>query len=320
MKSLKFVIIILISIILNGCSAADSSEPIKIGLLLPSTIDDQGWNSKGYQGLLNIHSKHGADVHYKEEINSIYEARSAVKAFSKQDVELIFGHGQIFADYFMELKDEYPDIHFVAFNGKVAGNNITSLHIEGHSMGFFAGMVASEMSESNVVGVLAAYPWQPEVEGFIEGATYQNKDIKVLVEFVMSWVDEEEAIGKYTKMANKQADVFYPAGDGFHVSLIEEIKREGLYAIGFVSDQSDLGQSTILTSTVQHVDALYLLVTEQYMNGDLLSGNHYFDFQDGVVSLGPFGQDVPEELQEEINLAIDEYIESGNLPNVNEDY
>ncbi len=313
----KLFFIILFIFLLHGCSSSVSNtETIKIGLLLPNTIEDQGLNSKAYQGLINIHTNLGVDVSYHEEIDSLSKVERAIREFSKNEVKLVFGHGQLYAEYFMEIKDEYPDIHFVSFNGIVNGHNITSLHFEGHSMGFFAGMVASEMSESDVIGVLTTFPLQPEVEGFVEGASYQNRDVRVIVDFVANWLNVDEAIKKHNNMVMRNADVFYPAGDSYHIPIIEEVKRQGLYAIGYVSDHSDLGQSTVLTSTVQHVDELYLLVAEKFLNNELLSGNLSYGFSDGVISLGDFSPDVPEQLQKDINDAIQEYIESGNLPNV----
>lgn len=176
-------------------------------------------------------------------------------------------------------------------------------------------MVASEMSDSNVIGVLTTFPLPPEVEGFVEGASYADPNVRVLVDVVTSGFYVDEALMKHNKMIMRNADVFYPAGANYHVQIIEEIKRQGLYAIGFVTDFSDLGQSTILTSTVQNVDELYLLIAEKYMNDELLSGNQTFDLVDGVISLGPFSPDVPEDVQKEIKEAVEEYIVSGNLPN-----
>lgn len=316
MNFIRISFSVFLFVFMVGCSTVTETDNLtKVGLLLPHNIDDQGWNSKGYEGLLKIHSSLNVDVFYKEEINSKEKAELAIAEFVDSGVNLIFGHSQIFATYFMDLKDEYPNIHFITFNADVDGDNITSLHFEGYSMGFFAGMLASEMSETKTVGILAAFPWQPEVEGFVEGVLFQNSDVDVKVEYVSSWVDIEKALDLYKQMVEENVDVFYPAGDGYHVAIIEEVKKHGLYVIGFVGDQSDLGQSTVLTSTIQHVDSLYELVVDKFLKGELDSGNKYYDFAEGVITLGDYSPQVPEELQEKINNAINTYIETGKLPN-----
>jgi transcriptional activator of comK gene len=316
MNLFRISLTVVLILFMVGCSTVTETDRLtKVGLLLPHNIDDQGWNTKGYEGLLKIRSSLNVDVFYKEEINSKEKTLLAIEEFIDTGVNLIFGHGQMYAPFFMELKDEYPSVHFITFNADVEGENITSLHFEGYSMGFFAGMLASEISESKTLGVIAAFPWQPEVEGFLEGASFQNNDIEVKVEFVSSWVDIETATQFFNQMVKDGVDVFYPTGDGYHVAIIEEVKKHGLYVIGYVGDQSDLGQSTVLTSTIQHVDYLYEIVTDKFLKGELGTGNKYFDFAEGVISLGTFSSEVPQELQYKINEAINTYMETGKLPN-----
>lgn len=310
---ISFVVIMLIFI--SGCSTSTETEAItKVGLLLPDNIDDQGWNSKGYEGLLKIHANLGFDVFYKEEINTKEKTIATIDEFISSGANLIFGHGQMYSQIFMEIKGDYPNCHFVVFNGEVSGDNITGLHFQGYSMGFFAGMLASEMSKTNKLGVIAAQPWQPEVQGFKEGALFQNEDVEVIVKYVSSWVNVSRALELYHKIVKKDVDVFYPAGDGYHVAIIEEIKKDGLFAIGFVGDQSDLGESTVLTSTIQHADEIYELIAEQFHKGQLASGNMNFDFAEGAISLGPYSPEVPLELQTKIDTAIKTYIETGKMP------
>src|SRR5690554_6910095 len=92
-----------------------------VGMLLPDTIDDQVWNSKGYKGLLNIASTHQVDVFYKEEVETKAQMREALDEFLSEDVTLVFGHGNIYADFFSDLKNEYPSMDFVTFNGDAEG-------------------------------------------------------------------------------------------------------------------------------------------------------------------------------------------------------
>lgn len=310
LSKLGFVLITL----LIGCSPISQGELEKVGLLVSHTIDDQGWNSKGYEGLLSIHSELDVEIFLKENIETYAETYRAVKEFSEEGVTLIFGHSSLFAEYFMELKDDFPHIHFVSFNGTVDGENITSLHFDGYAMGYFAGMLSSDMTETGNIGVIAAYPHQPEVQGFEDGSYYNNPKVKVKVEYVNSWSNVELASTILDDMIAEDVDIIYPAGDGFHISIMEKIKNEGLFGIGYVSDHIDLGESTVLTSTVQHVEKLYTLIAEKYRAGELEGGNFYFDFADGVISLGTFSKEVPVDIRKKVELAVEGYIETEKLP------
>ncbi|MBU9721805.1 MULTISPECIES: BMP family ABC transporter substrate-binding protein [Bacillaceae] len=312
MKVWYFSLIILIFFV-SGCGSNGNGLE-KAGILLPHPIDDQGWNSKGYQGMLNIQSTFDIQVIIKEDIHTEDSIFTSVKEMDEEGVTLIFGHSSLYADYFMELKDQYPHIHFVSFNGEVEGENVTSVHFEGYAMGYFAGLLSSEMTKTNQLGIIAAFSFQPEVQGFKDGAVFNREEVSVTVEFVESWVDSTKAIKYFHRMKEEGVDVFYPAGDGFHVEVVEEVKRSGLFAIGYVGDHYDLGEQTILTSTVQHVEKLYEKVVNDFIEGKLESGNHYYDFADEVISLGEYGINVPDEKRDWIEKAIKEYIETGKFP------
>ncbi len=308
--------LLLLLLLLVSCGQSMSAGNLKkAGLLVPDTINDQVWGTKGYKGMLKIQSHYNVEVYYKEGMDTQPVVERAVKEFDQKGVNIIFGHGNEYAEYFNELSEKYPHIHFVSFNGNAENVNTTSLNFEGFAMGFFGGMMAAHMSKTDTIGVIAAYEWQPEVKGFYEGAKYEKKNIKVVLEYVGDWDDNQKAITKLEQLFMKKADVIYPAGDSYNVTVIEKVKEKGHYAIGYISDQADLGESVVLTSTVQHVDDLYELVAEKFNNGDLQAGNLSFDFQDGVISLGKFSTDVDKKYIHYLNNAIEKYKKTGKLPN-----
>ncbi|WP_084375102.1 BMP family ABC transporter substrate-binding protein [Neobacillus soli] len=308
-------IILLCFFFLGACGEADSAGKLqKVGLLVPETVNDQVWGTKGFKGMLKIQSKFNVDVFYKEGMNSESVVERAVKEFDQKGVNLIFGHGSEYAEYFNNISKDYPKIHFVSFNGDAKNVNTTSLNFKAHAMGFFGGMVAAHMSKEHKVGVLAAYEWQPEIEGFYQGVMAEDKSADVSIEYVGNWDDEKKAVQLANHMMEKGVDVIYPAGDGFNVPVIERVKEQGFYVIGYVSDQSDLGESTVLTSTIQQVDTLYEKVAEQYNNEKLKSGNLSFDFQDNVISLGKYSPLVNKEFIQVMNKRIENYKETGKLP------
>ncbi|MFI8686611.1 BMP family ABC transporter substrate-binding protein [Rossellomorea sp. NPDC077527] len=300
---------------LSGCSTGNSAEIDKVGLLVPEAVNDGVWGTKGYKGLLKIQSEYNADVFYKEGMKNDTSIKQAVNEFDKKDVTLVFGHGSEYAEVFNNLSADYPNIHFVSFNGDATEKNTTSLRFKGYAMGFFGGMTAAFHSKTHKVGVIAAFDWQPEVQGFIDGAKYQNSDTELEVKYTNHWDDSTAALNELDRLISEDVDVVYPAGDGYNVAVIEKLKEKGLYAIGYVSDQSDLGESTVLTSTVQHADKLYSIVADRLVNDKLDSGNLEFDFEDGVISMGKFSPVIPKDFQSEMKKHIQNYIDTGKLPN-----
>ncbi|WP_420469292.1 BMP family ABC transporter substrate-binding protein, partial [Bacillus licheniformis] len=85
--------------------------------------------------------------------------------------------------------------------------------------------------------------------------------------------------------------------------------------IGYVSDQSELGENVVLTSTIQHVDDAYELTADEFNKGTLKGGKRSFDIQEGVIEMGKFSPVVDPSFQEEMKRLIDEYKKTNKLPN-----
>ncbi|WP_231735328.1 BMP family ABC transporter substrate-binding protein [Gracilibacillus massiliensis] len=312
--AIVFIIIIMFTL-LSGCQSNANGEKIeRVGMLIEHTIHDQTWGNKGYRGLLDIQEEHNMDVFFREGVQTQQQVNIAVEELANQGVQVIIGHSSIFGEYFNHINDSYPDITFVYVNGGYSDDNLISLNFNSLSMGFFAGMIAGEMTESNRVGIIAAYEWQPEVEGFYEGVLYQNSDAMVDIQYVYDWDEKELALDHYERMVNSNVDVVYPAGDAYSVSIVEDVMNDGIYSIGYVNDQQAIGGQSVLTSTIQHIDKLYVYAINQLQEGELEGGIYNFGFAEEVITMGPYSNHLPERFTENVNKIISEYTESGLLP------
>ncbi|MFC4559305.1 BMP family ABC transporter substrate-binding protein [Virgibacillus kekensis] len=317
LRQLHIIILFAVTILLlSGCSDFfDEGNIQRVGMLVENSVHDEPWAQKGYKGLQAISEEFEVDVFFKENIQTEQDLREAVEDLSNRGVNLIFGHSSTYGKFFEDISASYPSIHFVYFNGGYFGEDLTSLNFNSHAMGFFGGMVAGKMTESNQVGIIGAYEWQPEIEGFFEGVKYQNPDAEVHFNYVHSWNDKKKALKQYKEMREKGVDVFYPTGDIYSEAIIKQAAEDGVYAIGYVTDQADIDKKTVLTSTVQHVEDLYVLIAEQFNEGELRGGVMTFDFQDEVISLGKFSPDVPEDFREKVMDEVEAYKDTGLLPN-----
>ncbi|PKR78337.1 BMP family ABC transporter substrate-binding protein [Halalkalibacillus sediminis] len=313
MKNLA--VVLLAALLLSGCNEwFDRGQLENVGLILEGTIHDETWGQGAYLGLLNIKEEENVSVLFRENIVGSRSTDEVVEDFDRQGVNLIFGHGSKFGAYFNDLNEYYPDIHFVYFNGNNFGRNITSLQFEGYEMGYFAGVMAGETTETDHLGILAAFPNQPEVEGFFEGVKSVDRSLKVTIKYVNDWYDQQRAMMFFQQMVEQDVDVVYPAGDGFNVPIIHEASKLGIHAIGYINDQKEIDPDTVITSTVQDLENLYLDIAQKYDKNELPTGIMRIGFEDEFVYLGSYGDDVPVRVQDHVNELIEKYIETGQLP------
>ncbi|GKU81778.1 BMP family ABC transporter substrate-binding protein [Niallia sp. NCCP-28] len=278
-------------------------------------MSDQGWGTKAYTGLLNIQSKYDVDIFYKEGITSEQIAERAIKEFQNKGVNLIFGNSSAFGTFFNALSKKYPNIHFVSFNSNAKNQNTTSMILDGYSIGFFGGKVAGYMTKTNIIGIVAAFENQPEVQGFTDGAKFENKQVKVLTKYVHSWDNREKASLLLEQLLSQNVDIVYPTGNSYNQEIIEKAKAEDLYSIGFATDRTDLGDGNVLTSTIQDIAELYAYTAKKFNEGDLSAGNMYFGMSDNFTSIGEFSEHVDKEFILKINKEINDFKKSGKLPN-----
>lgn len=300
---------------LSACSYFESDRIQNIGFLTDTEIDDNPWTKQGYEAMQKIGKDYDVDVFYEENMYDLHEVQQTVDRFVQNGVNLIYGHSNIYGEYFMTLAESYPDVHFVYVNGGESRENVTSLNFNSHAMGFFAGMLAGEMTENKNVGIIAAHAWQPEIEGFYEGVNYVDNTVEIELNYINDWNNVELALDNYDTMKEQGVDVYYPVGDSFSEEVIHQADQDHLYAIGYIMDQSGLAPDTVLTSTIQHIGALYEDVAEQFNKKELEGKIYTYDFKDGFITLGKFHSSVPRSVQREVEADIDGYIETGLLPN-----
>ncbi|MFD1415308.1 BMP family ABC transporter substrate-binding protein [Oceanobacillus jeddahense] len=316
MKYIHYPLILLFLICtLSACSYFETGQIQNVGFITDAEIDNNPWTEQGYQAMLEISDEYDINVYYEENVETMHQVQQTVDQFVHNGVNLIYGHSNIYGEYFMTLAESYPDVQFVYVNGGESGENVTSLNFNAHAMGFFAGMVAGNMTESNQIGIIAAYSWQPETEGFFEGVIHANKDADISLNYINDWNNNDLALEVYAMMKEQGVDVFYPIGDAFSESILREAENDNFYAIGYMTDQMDVAPDAVLTSTIQHIRELYKSVADDFNSGDLEGKIYTYDFKDGFISLGEFHSAVPNNVKMQVEEDIEAYIDTGLLPN-----
>lgn len=300
---------------MTGCiQFLDNNKINKVGMLVEGSLDDSTWNKKGLQSLQHLKDEFETDTIYEENINEKQKIIHAVDDFVEEGVNLIYGHGSYFGKTFVEIASQYPDVHFIYFNGNHYAENVTSVQFNSHALGFFAGMVAGKMTKTNHIAAISAYEWQPEIEGFFEGAKYENQLADIHIDYINDWDDKNVAMQRYEKMSEKQIDVIYPAGNFFSEDIINSASENNINAIGFLERPDRVDSTKVLTSTVRDVERTYEQIAKKFNRGDLEEGILTFGFEDDIVSLGEFSPTVPEEYQNMLNDEIEKYKKTGLLP------
>ena len=240
---MKKVVLIILFLLLVACSPVSpnpnkDNHLFKVALLLEGSAFDQGWDSQAYSALIQIEKDMNATVKYVENANTEDKIQKETNQLAQEGYQLIFGNGRIFEKAFNQIAPSYPGSHFVFFNGKSKGENVTSVNFVPESLGYFSGMTAGLMTKNHKIGLIPALSTMKEIAAFIAGAKDQNPQNTVYVKEVNDWNNKEGATEIANHMIRNGVDVLVPMGDGYCIDIIMAACKAHIYAIGFVSDQS----------------------------------------------------------------------------------
>lgn len=308
LRMMHILIVIFTFTSIVGCSTLETNPQtrhpsMKVGLLVEGNIFDQSWDSLAYQTLRKIERELLVEVDYYE-----FNGKISDEGIEKQTIlmiergfTIIFGHGAIFQDTFNRLGARYPDVSFIFFNGVAEGDNVFAANFTAESIGFFAGVGAALMSKSKIVGVVTAYPNQPELKGFEAGIRFINDTIQITTDAVGDWGNRERGRELAYALIEQGADVIIGFGDGFNIEVINAARESGIYAIGFLNDQSFIARDTVLYSVTQNVEGVYMDIVRLALVNQL-QHVHFpqLDFHNGGQGITRFSEHVPLEVQFQI--------------------
>ncbi len=351
MKKKRFyyvlAMLLVISIFIAACSQADSpsevptepaveptaapveeptSEPtaepaeeepcLIIGALHGGSISDAGYNQAMHDSVMKIQE----NIPCVEiiEAENVPEEAGATSTMENMIRE---GAGMIIATAFnhqypaLELAQKYPDVVFEHAGGWEMGANFANFFGEPPDTWYMMGVAAAQMTESNKLGFVAAFPlgWTLTfINAYELGAQSVNPDVETIVTYTFGWGDSAKEADATNSLINQGVDVITMHVDS-PATVLSTAESRGAYTIGFQSlaAQQFAPENWITGAGFTLGDTLTWLasgvIDDTWEPIFLRCGT-----ADGCMAIAPFGPKVPQEVQDKVNEVKDE-IEAGTL-------
>ncbi len=183
-----------------------------------------------------------------------------------------------YRDAACKVAAEFPDQLFAiktnpsAYKCFTGGNNLFWLNSSAISQcSYLAGVLASSVTKSKIIGVTASMPSAEINEGvnaFIEGAKATDTDVKVKVTFVDSYYDPVKAREAAEAQLNTGADLIYGTLDG----TAEAVIAHKAYSISNYVDYSYLAPDNTVASIVANWDPGLKMLIDIWWNHKMYGG------------------------------------------------
>jgi len=281
----------------NAQSASEKS--LRVAMVLPGAINDQGFNQAGYAGLKLIEEELGADTAYSEH-TPIAEFEQVYRGFADQGYDVIIGHGFEFGDVALEVAPDYPDIKFIVGSHPfVQAENVAGLVGKVWETSYVCGYLAGLMTQSAQIGGIAGFDFPiiiSQLEAYRLGAKAANPDVEVTNVYIGTF--DDAAKGKEAAYAQISAgiDVIYHIADAAGVGVIQACEERDAYVIGFGLDQYHLAPDHVLTSMIFGNDRMYLLDVKKIVEGTWSGEARQYGMDTGVTYITDTRGNVPPEV------------------------
>lgn len=291
------LLVVLAVTVAAGCSkqgassASSSAKSFKVALLLPGTINDQGWNASAYNGLNDVKKTLGVTTSYMENVQSS-DFASVFRQYASQGYNLIIGHGSQFADAAKTVAKDFPKIEFLVTSTSITQSpNLSSVTGDTLQQGFLAGALAAQITQTKKVGAVGGQQDEPIInfiKGFELGAKYMDPSVKVLTAYTGSYTDAGKANETATAMITQGADVVTQDANQAGLGVIQAAKDKNIMDVGEVGDQSSVAPNTVVTSVLEDIGKSFVNITQKAMKGELKAQTFNAGVNEGTVDLLPY--------------------------------
>lgn len=314
-KKLKIIgLSLMLSVGVFGCSKTDTSiekDSLKICLVLDEGgVNDQSFNQSAWSGALASKEKYGVEVSYIES-KSESEYFQNIETAIDQDNDLIVGVGFKLTDTIKEASESYPNQKFAIVDGSYENtpSNVTSILFDEAGAGYAVGLIASQMTESNVVGFCGGMEI-PSVTGFLDGfkeaIEQEGKDTKVLTQYANSFTDSAKGKAIAQQMISQGTDIIFTAGGGVNSGVWEACNEAGIKAVGVDMPSSQFAPNTVITSALKNIGTGLEATIKDLTEGKFKGGEAtIYDLSSNGV-----GYEITDHLSDELIEYVDNKLES----------
>lgn len=302
-RPFKILLLVTLISLATACGSVQEqveSEEIRIAFVYNGPVGDLGWITSHEQGRVYLdETVANVQTTFVENVAEGPEAERVIRDFASQGYDLIFTTTHGFGDATLRVASEFPNVNFEHATGFETAPNVSTYFGRMYQARFLTGVVAASMTESDILGFVAAFPIPQVVRGingFALGAQAVNPDVEVRVLWTNTWFDpvlEREAA---QTLIDGGADVIAQHQNSPEVQKVAA--ENDVWSIGYNTDMSQQAPESVLTSAIWNWGPYYVSRAEAVLNGAWTSHRYWGGLEDPIVDLAPYHEDVPQETRE----------------------
>jgi len=281
--------------------AALAQDVPKIAFVYISPAGDPiGWTHEHERGRQAVQDYFGNQVEtaFFENTPEGMEALDTFRQIANDGYDMIFTTSFGYMQPSIQLAFEFPDLRIEQATGYVRTDNMSTYNIRFYEGRVSQGIIAGQMTETNKIGYIAAFPIPEVIRGInaaFLAARSVNPDVQFEVVWLNSWYNPQAEEAAARQLIANGADILIQ-----HTNTEEPMKvaeELGAFAFGQSSDMGAYGPNAQLSATVNNWAPYYISRVQAFLDGTWESSDTWGGLNSDMVEIAPFSDRIPLRIQ-----------------------
>jgi len=268
-------------------ASTTEKKTMKVGLLTPGSINDNGWNSLAWEGTQRIQKELGAEISHQE-TKTPAEIVEGFKSYGAKHYDLAFGHGFEFQDAAKQAGAQYPETVFITTSGTTIAPNVAPMVFQLEQATYLLGVIAARESKTGKAGLVGGINLPSIASTFLAfKAGAQSVDPKFEVKEIYTGNFDDLGAAKLATLSliNAGCDfVFHQANEAGR-GVFQACQEKKVRCFGSNKNQNDQAPDVIVASAVLDVPGAFVTIAKKVRDHQFKAEIQYLGMNEGIVSL-----------------------------------
>jgi basic membrane lipoprotein Med (substrate-binding protein (PBP1-ABC) superfamily) len=261
--------------------------PMRVGLLTPGSVNDNGWNAIAYEGLQHIKTELGAEVS-NQEAKTPAEIDEGFRAYGAKGYDLAFGHGFEFQDAALKAGKQYPKTIFITTSGNSVAANVSPMVFELEQATYLLGIIAARESKTGKAGLVGGINLPSIASTFLAfkaGAQSVNPKFEVREIYTGNFDDAGAAKLATLSLINAGCDFILHQANEAGRGVFQACQERHVRCFGSNKNQNDIAPDVVVASAVLDVPTAFVYMAKLVHEKKFKPQIYWLGRNEGIVSL-----------------------------------
>ncbi|MEO5324484.1 BMP family protein [Mesorhizobium sp. CC13] len=289
---------------------ASAQAAFKMGLLVPGSVAEEGWNRIAYDALKRVEKELGAEVSYVELHDNPTAFEGAFRNYASQGYDVVLGHGFQFQDAALNVAPEFPDTVFLISSSYIYEGNVIGLNTDSSEPFYLMGVIAAKTGKSaGLIGGMEIPPIKQSFEGFINGAKSVDPNFEVPQVYLNSFTDATAGKEAALSMIARGVGIVVPNANAAGLGVIQAARESGpkVRTFSVYSDYTEIAPQNILgTYLADYGQGIVRIVSEVKGGNFKPESNIVFGLKDPDVMKFSYNDGATDAVPADVRSYVDE--------------